>query len=213
MGLDPKCNQLNSAKRPVQETVLVSADGGLANVFVNLKGSFPATPVPTEPVTIDQHGCIYFPRVAGIRAGQTLVIRNSDALRHNVHSVSLQKNDFNVDQGNSGVVNKFTLKAEEIMVRLKCDVHNWMTAYVGVVNHPYFAVTNDMGSFEIAKAPAGTYTIQTWHERYGMLSQTVRVKAGAATTLDFTYTGTETPKRAAVQDLNVSGEAVVSFLR
>jgi hypothetical protein len=88
-----------------------------------------------------------------------------------------------------------------------------MTAYIGVVNHPYFSVTNDMGSFEIAKAPAGTYTIQAWHERYGMLSQTVRVKAGAATTVDLTYTGTETPKRGAIQELNVSGEAMVSFLR
>ena len=213
MGLDPKCNQLNSGKRPVQETVVVSADGGLANVFVRLQGSFPATPVPTDPVTIDQRGCIYFPRVAGIRAGQTLVIHNSDALRHNIHSVSMLKNDFNVDQSNSGATNKFTLKAEEIMVRLKCDVHNWMTAYVGVVNHPYFAVTNEMGSFEIAKAPAGTYTIQAWHERYGMLTQTVRVRAGAATTLDFTYSAAETPKRAAIQEFSVSGDSVVAFLR
>jgi len=204
MGLDPKCVQINQGKRLLQETVVTSADGGLANVFVRLQGSFPPTPVPTEPVTIDQRGCVYHPRVIGARVGQTLEVRNSDALHHNVHSLSAGRNSFNVDQATAGAVGKFRLNSEEIMLRLKCDVHSWMTAYIGVVTHPYFTVSSDAGAFEIANAPAGTYTIQAWHERYGMLTQMVRVRAGAVTTLDFTYTGNEKPPgRAAMQDLNV----------
>src|SRR5262245_6000560 len=88
MGLDPKCSQLYKDKRPVQESVVASPDGGLANVFVNLQGKFPFTPVPTAPVVIDQGDCVYHPRVVGARVGQDLEVRNSDALRHNVHGYS-----------------------------------------------------------------------------------------------------------------------------
>src|SRR5206468_1107773 len=102
MGLDPKCVQINQGKRLVQETVVTSTDGGLTNVFVKLQGSFPSTPVPSEPVTLDQRGCIYFPRVVGARVGQTLVVHNSDALHHNVHGVSVGRNGFNASQSNVG---------------------------------------------------------------------------------------------------------------
>ena len=196
MGKDPMCNKINAGKRVIQETVVASADGGLANVFVHLQGSFPQTPVPTTPVTIDQHGCIYGPRVVGARVGQMLQIRNSDPLLHNVHGTSVRDNGFNIGQPLAGMANQFRLKDEEIMLRLKCDVHSWMTAFVGVVSHPYFAVSHDAGIFEIDNVPVGTYTIQAWHEQYGSLMQTVRVKAGAPTTVDFSYTGSE--KAAAV---------------
>ena len=191
MGKDPMCNKINAGKRVIQETVVASADGGLANVFVHLQGSFPQTPVPTTPVSIDQHGCIYGPRVVGARVGQMLQVRNSDPLLHNVHSMSARGNGFNVGQPLAGMVQQFRLKDEEIMLRLKCDVHSWMTAFVGVVSNPYFAVSHDAGIFEIDNVPAGTYTIQAWHEQYGPLTQTVRVKAGAPTTVDFNYTGSE----------------------
>ena len=88
---------------------------------------------------------------------------------------------------------QFKMKNEEVMLRIKCDIHSWMTTYVGVVTNPYFAVSNDGGNFEIANVPAGTYTILTWHERYGPLMQSVRVRAGATTTVDFAYTGDEKP--------------------
>jgi len=86
---------------------------------------------------------------------------------------------------------KFQLKDEELVLRLKCDVHRWMTAYIGVVSHPYFAVSGRDGTFEIGNVPVGTYTLRTWHERYGERSQPVRVQAGATTTVDVAYTGTE----------------------
>jgi plastocyanin len=190
MGADPMCGKLNAGKRPVNEVVVASLDGSLANAFVKLQGAFPATPVPTQPIVVDQRGCFYVPRVIGARVGQTLEVKNSDALFHNVHSNSAKANSFNVGQPKAGMVHRFTLKDEE-MLGLKCDVHRWMTAYVGVVAHPYFSVSDTAGMFEIAGVPAGTYTIQAWHERYGPLTQKVRVTAGGTAKVDFSYAGTE----------------------
>src|SRR5712664_2421191 len=139
MGRDPMCAKVNTGKQVVQETVLTQ-NGGLLNVFVKLQGNFPQAPVPAQPVTIDQHGCIYLPRVVGIRVGQTIEVKNSDSLLHNVHGLSTRNNGFNVSEPAAGVVQQFHPKDEEVMLRIKCDVHSWMTAYVGVVSHPYFSV-------------------------------------------------------------------------
>ena len=189
MGKDPKCADMNRGKQVVQEAVKATADGSLGNVFVRLEGNFPPTPVPKTPVVIDQHGCVYEPRVTGVRVGQELQIRNSDSLLHNVHSVSNNDNEFNVAQARAGAVDTFKMKKEEVMLRLGCDVHSWMTAYVGVVSNPYFAVSDASGSFVIDKVPPGTYTIDTWHERFGPLKKTVKVAAGATVTADFVYPG------------------------
>jgi hypothetical protein len=193
MGVDPMCAKMNAGKRVVNEIVAAAADGGLANVFVRVQGEFRETPVPTQSVTIDQRECIYMPRVVGARVGQLLEIRNSDALLHNVHSSSGHGNSFNVGQPKAGVVYQFRLKNEEIMMHLGCDVHRWMTAYVGVTTNPYFAVSGAGGTFQIDNVPVGTHTIQTWHERYGILTKTVRVTSSVTTTVDFTYTGNEKP--------------------
>jgi len=194
MGVDPKCSDLNKGKQAVQETVKAALDGSLANVFVRLEGKFPSTPVPKTPVVIDQHSCFYTPRVVGVRVGQVLEIRNSDNLFHNVHSVSNLDNSFNLAQAKAGVVDTFKMKSEEVMLRIGCDVHRWMTAYVGVVAHPYFAVTDASGGFQIANVPAGTHTITIWHEKYGPLKKSVKVTAGGTATVDFSYTGTESTK-------------------
>jgi plastocyanin len=193
MGMDPKCAQINAGKRVVQETVAASLDGSLANVFVSLQGAFPQTPVPTQPVTIGQHGCVYGPRVVGVRVGQTLQISNDDDLMHNVHSLSARGNGFNVSEPKAGMVQQFRLKDQEVMLRVKCDIHRWMTAYVGIVSHPYFAVSNTAGTFEIDNVPPGNRTVQAWHERYGPLTRTIRVQAGSTATVDFEYTGAEKP--------------------
>ena len=212
MGKDPMCAQMNRGTQVVQETVVASADGSLANVFVELQGKFPQTPVPAEPVTIDQRSCVYRPRVVGARVGQTLQIRNDDALLHNVHSLSAVGNSFNVGQPKVGIVSPFRLKDEELMLRLKCDVHSWMTAYVGVVSHPYFAVSAATGLFEIGNVPAGTYTVQAWHERYGPLRKTVRVGAGAVAGVDFTYMGTEKPPTAGSEDMTLPAGVLTAQL-
>ena len=191
MGMDPMCARINAGKRILQEYVVATVDGNLANVFVRLQGNVPQTPVSTQPVVIDQRGCVYAPRVVGVRVGQILQIKNNDALMHNVHGLSGKDNSFNVGQSGAGMVYQWKAKNEEVMLHLKCDVHNWMNAYIGVVTNPYFAVSDTTGAFQIDKVPPGTYTLQAWHERFGATTKTVTVKAGAVTTIDFTYTGNE----------------------
>jgi plastocyanin len=155
MGADPNCLKINAGKRVVQQTVVRASDGGLMNVFVNVKGSFPQVAASPAPAVIDQQGCVYHPRVQGARVGQTLEVKNSDATLHNIHSMSTKGIDFNVGQPLAGMVYKYQLKTEEVMLHVKCDVHSWMTGYIGVVSHPYFAVTDATGAFTIANAPAG----------------------------------------------------------
>ena len=191
MGMDPMCSKMNAGKRVIQEFVVAAADGSLANVFVRLKGNFPQTPVPTQPVVIDQAGCVYTPRVVGARVGQTVQIKNSDPLLHNVDALSGQKNGFNIAQPRAGLVYEFKPKNEEIMLHLKCDVHNWMNAYIGIVSNPYFAISNAMGNFQIDKVPPGTYTIEAWHERFGLVSKMITGKPGVPTTFDFTFASNE----------------------
>jgi plastocyanin len=208
MGADPRCNAAAGGKRVTQDYVVRSADGGLANVFVNLQGSFPAAPPPAEPVTLDQRGCVFVPRMVGARVGQTIQVTNSDNTAHNVHSLSTRGgNAFNVSQPLKGMTNKFPMKSEDVVMRVKCDIHSWMVAWVGVVPHPYFAVSGGDGSFTIARVPPGRYTIQTWHEAYGRLTRTVDVKAGQTATVDFAYTGKEKPSTAGIRDLVVPGGA------
>ena len=203
MGMDPMCAKASAGKRIVQEFVVATADGSLANVFVNLKGNVPQTPVPTQPVTIDQRGCIYYPRVIGLRVGQALQVKNSDAFLHNSHGLSGKDQGFNVGQPTAGNVYNWKPKTDE-MLHIKCDIHTWMNAYVGIVTNPYFAVSDTMGTFTIDKVPPGTYTLQAWHERFGLLTKMVTVKAGAAVTVDFTYTGNE--KTSSLQELVIPGK-------
>jgi len=191
MGMDPMCSKMNAGKRVIQQYVVATADGSLANVFVRLKGNVPQTPIPTQPVVIDQQACVYTPRVVGARVGQTVQIKNSDMLLHNVDASSGKNNGFNIAQPRAALVYEFKPKNEEIMLHLKCDVHNWMNAYVGIVTNPYFAVSNTMGTFQIDKVPPGTYTLEAWHERFGLVSKPVTVKAGAVASVDFDYASNE----------------------
>lgn len=187
MGMDPTCADLNRGRMVIQEEALVARDGSVGNVFVRLDGTFPQTPIPSAPVVIEQRDCVYGPRVVGVRVGQTLQIRNDDDLLHNVHSSSASSNSFNVGQPKAGLVFTVTPRTPEVMVRLGCDVHRWMTAFVGVVAHPYFAVTDATGRFTIANVPAGTYLLKTWHEQFGERSTQITVRAGAAVNADLGY--------------------------
>ena len=189
MRADPMCDHANNGRQVVQETVVTGPDGSLANVFVRLRGSFPPTTVPNDPITIDQRACTYSPRVVGIQVGQVLRVQNSDPGLHNVHGVSSGRDGFNIGQPMAGMSNEVRLQDEGIL-RLQCDVHTWMVAYVGVVNHPYFAVTQSAGTFELHDVPVGTYTVEAWHELYGPLTSPVTVEPGGSANVDFTYPGT-----------------------
>ena len=155
MGADPNCLAINAGRRVSQETVLRAPDGGLANVFVNLRGSFPEVPPPATPVVIDQRGCTYHPRIAGVQVGQMLHVLNSDTTLHNIHSLTKRNNRFDTGQPTAGMIFEYRVKSEEVMLPLHCGVHPWMTGFLGIVRHPYFAVTSSTGGFKISSVPAG----------------------------------------------------------
>ena len=188
MSADPTCASLHTD--PVyDDSVVVNTDGTLRNVFVYVKEGLEGQTLPAPPstsVTIDQKGCQYFPHVFGIQVGQTLEILNSDATLHNIHSLAEKSKQFNLGMPIQGM--KLTKKFDnpEIMVKMKCDVHPWMHAYVGVLAHPFFGVSGEDGTFTIKDLPAGEYTIEAWHEKYGPQTQKVTV-GEEATTIDFTF--------------------------
>lgn len=189
MATDQKCVQ-GAGPNPQSDAVLVAADGSLKNVFVHVKdGLDPAYSfaVPTEAVVLDQKGCIYTPRVIGVRVGQTLEIVNSDPTLHNVHAVPLQNQEFNKGQPFQGMRERQVFTVPEVMVRFMCNVHGWMAAHVGVVAHPFFAVTNETGKFELKGIPPGTYTIEAWHEKFGRQTERVTITERGSQAVTFTF--------------------------
>ena len=134
---------------PTDESVIVGPTGGLANVFVYVKAGLPAGatyPVPAGPVELDQDGCRYHPHVLGIRVGQTLAIKNADGILHNIKAMGKKNRPFNVSQPTTMTTAR-TFSTEEVMIPLECNVHGWMHAWLGVLPHPFFAVTGPDGSF------------------------------------------------------------------
>ena len=188
MNSDPACLEL--ATDTQTEYFVAGGEGGLGNVFVYVKEglegrSFPAA---TESVTLNQQGCRYGPHVFGIRVGQTLEILNSDATLHNIHATPANNDEFNTGQPIQGMKFDRTFDAPEVMVPFQCDVHSWMNAYVGVLDHPYFAVTSEDGKFDISNLPPGDYVVEAWHEELGTQTQNVTVGESATAELSFTFT-------------------------
>lgn len=187
MASDPNC--LPAGEGATSETLLVGPDGGLRNVFVYVRDGLgdKRFPVPTTPVTLDQDGCRYTPRVFGVQVGQPIEIHNSDNTLHNVHTVPKANQGFNFGQpaGVPAVTRIFTVP--EIMVPFRCDVHPWMSAYAGVVSHPFFAVSGADGRFEIGRLPAGTYTLEAWHEELGVQTVEVTVDGSSSAEVALTF--------------------------
>jgi len=164
---------------------MVGADKGLANVFVYIKqGAAPAPATAGEPL-LDQLNCQYEPYVMGMVTGQKLKIRNSDPLLHNVHATPKVNKEFNFAQVTKGQINEKVFDKPEVLVRMKCDVHPWMFAYIGVVDHPYFAVTDKDGSFKISNLPAGKYTIEAMHLKAGAKQQEITVTGDEKKAVNF----------------------------
>ncbi len=185
MAEEAVCAQKHTSQ-PTTETV-VAQNGKLQNVFVYLKeGLTGQFPTPAQPVEINQEGCVYTPHVTGVVAGQDLVFRNSDGILHNIKATPANQQGFNISQP-SNMTSTRRLGTEEVMVPIQCDVHGWMQAYVGVVDHPYFAVSGPDGSFSIPNLPPGTYTIEAWHEKFGAQTQQVTVGPNGTANVTFDY--------------------------
>ena len=187
MSSDPSCAQ-PGAPPATKEDLVVGSGGGLQNVFVYVKDGLGnrTFATPEAPVVLDQKGCHYLPHVLGIQVGQPLEIRNDDPTLHNVHALAKQNAEFNQGQPLKGMKNIHTFSTKEVMVPFKCDVHGWMNAFIGVLDHPFFAVTSADGSFSLKELPPGTYTIEAWHEKLG--TQTQMVTVGEKETKDVAMT-------------------------
>jgi plastocyanin len=187
MSGDEKCACLHE-KLPIKEDLLVAADGGVKWAFVYVKKGLEGKKfsVPEKPVLLDQQGCVYHPRVFGVMVGQTLNVRNSDNMLHNVHLLPFNNREENIAQPVKGQVNAVKFTASEVMVNIKCDVHGWMRTYAGVLEHPFYAVTDATGKFTIQGLPPGKYTLGVWQERCKPAELEIEVKAGETKVPDVT---------------------------
>jgi Carboxypeptidase regulatory-like domain len=191
MSANPQCERTHRDRAVTAEDVVVNPNGTLRNVFVWVKSGLPegSWAVPATPAVLDQHYCMYRPHVIGVMTSQNLQISNSDPVNHNIHPIPQSNEEWNDMQsaGEGPKIRQFV--QQEIMVRVKCNVHPWMRAYIGVVSHPFFAVTGEDGSFTIKGLPPGTYTIQTWHEKFGIQEHQVTVGSKESKAVDFSYKG------------------------
>ena len=173
---DPKC-KLMHPNGIASDQVIVNADGTLKNVFVYVKQGLEGKTfeTPKDSVVFDQNGCQYHPKVFGIQTNQTLEIMNSDDTLHNVHALPKNSQAFNLGMPIKGMKLKKTFTKPEVMVKIKCEVHPWMAAWAGVLDHPFFGVTGDDGKFQIKNLPPGHYVLEAWHEKYGTQTQDITV--------------------------------------
>ncbi|MCH8011239.1 MAG: carboxypeptidase regulatory-like domain-containing protein [Candidatus Marinimicrobia bacterium] len=198
MAADPLCAAQHQ-DAPVRTEWLVAGENGeLKNVYVYVKEGLEGQEFssPESAATIDQNGCIYIPHVLGIQVGQPIEILNSDGTLHNVHALPKVKGNDAFNVAMPGMRKKITKKFDvpEVMIKIKCDVHPWMGAYVGVLDHPYFSVTDDSGTYTIEGLPPGNYTLEAWHERLKTLTVTVTIKGDEAVEANFNFKRPEKKK-------------------
>jgi len=186
---DPIC-----AAKPMKDNEVIVTGGMLKDVLVRIapgsvKGKFSA---PDQSVLVKQEDCMYVPRMQGAVAGQVITIENTDKTMHNVHTYKGQETILNQGQpAGSPPIKKDNVATEPAVLKFKCDVHPWMSGFVVVTDHPFFQTTGTDGSFKLDKVPAGKYTIEAWHSKYGLKTATVTVEPNKAAEVKFSYDGTE----------------------
>ena len=188
MGKDSVCAPLHTGPVYPQDGQ-VNADGTLPNAFIYIKHSSAklSSAPPRTPVTLTQKGCEYEPHVMGVMVGQAFEVITLDPTAHNIHVLAKANREWNVSQqpGSPSVVRKF--QHPEVMIPVRCNVHPWMKAYIGVVDNPFYAVTGKDGSFSLKGLPPGDYTIEVWTATFGTQERHLVVRAGETTTADFTF--------------------------
>jgi len=189
MAANPECETVHT--EPVLRQMLVlDKEQHIANILVYVVAGLPEGveyPVPEEPVVMSQQGCMYTPRVFGIRAGQELKFTNPDKFLHNVHALPKVNSEFNRSMNSQRTEISTAFKKPEPVFDIKCDVHSWMQSFCTVFDHPFFAVTAPDGTFTIEGLPAGEYEVEAWHERLGTQRATVTVEASGMATTNFTF--------------------------
>lgn len=187
MNADPSCAKLHPVG-VVAEDVLAAPDGALQNavVFISEGLGDRSFDPPAQPASMEQKGCMYSPHVVAVRANQELDIANKDATTHNLHPIPSNNREWNKAQAPGTSVDA-TFAREEVAIPMKCNVHPWMRSYIAVLKHPFFAVTDKGGSFELNNLPPGSYTVKAWHEKFGTSIQKIIVGAGDTKDLEFVF--------------------------
>ncbi len=189
MDADPACAKLHSKPAPSEMLVLGSGNT-MGNIMVWVSKGLPTGktwPAPKTPAVLDQKGCQYVPHVQGIMVGQAYKILNSDGILHNVHALPKINKGFNRPMPATVKEATATFDKAEAVFQIKCDVHPWMSAWVGAFTHPFFSVTGTDGKFTISGLDPGTYEITAWHERLGMQTASVTVGATDTKTQNFKF--------------------------
>jgi len=188
MNAQPYCLALHPNGRESEE-IVARTHGELKDAIVFVSSGLPdlAYPAPAEPIVLTQTGCWYEPHVLSVSVGQPLRVVNADATMHNIHGRPSMNQPFNFSQPGKGMSRDVVFLQPELPVPLKCDVHGWMNAWVGVFSHPFHAVTGADGAFNLAGLPEGTLEITCWHPKMGSLHEKITVQKGRALHLDFRY--------------------------
>ena len=191
LPLTPESRKLYEGRPyPRDEVELVNEKREIQNVFVYIQKGLPAGKTysaPKKPALLDQQRSMFRPRVQGLFVGQDFAMRNSDPIIHNVRSLSQENRPFNIAQpaGTPDRLKRFSDK--EGPIELRCDFHRWMRAYIFVMEHPFFAITDPQGRFHIKNLPPGEYTLATWHESFGKNKQIIKVGVDGLNSVTFAY--------------------------
>ena len=191
MEADPVCLAKHSGE-VLPETLVLGDETSktLGNVLVRITSGLPNKnySAPSEPLVLTQQGCRYSPHVVAVMVGQPVKFLNPDGTLHNLHALPKINTEFNMAMpGFRKEATKTFDKMEVAPFPIKCDVHPWMGAWVSVMNHPFFNVTQPNGLYKIDNLPAGTYEVEAWHEKLPAQRATVTLAEGETKEIDFTF--------------------------